>query len=192
MGKFALIALEGLDCSGKTTISRILAERLAPATILRFPDRETPTGQVLSKFLKKEEGSISLNPYTLHMLFSANRYEKTDIIKKALEKGNVICDRYWISGTAYSVSKGLDMDWCISTDRFLTQPDYTFFLDVDESVVASRPSFGEEAHDRICFQKKVYEIYQRKEIADRMIKIKADRGVEQIVSDILNIITQKY
>jgi len=35
-----------------------------------------------------------------------------------LEKGiTIICDRYWYSGVAYSLAKGMDFEWCLSSDK---------------------------------------------------------------------------
>lgn len=49
-----------------------------------------------------------------------------------LEKGiTIICDRYWYSGVAYSAAKGLDLDWCINSDKGLIEPDLIIYLKAD-------------------------------------------------------------
>lgn len=65
----------------------------------------------------------------IHLLFSANRWEKVSFIETVLKNGkNIVCDRYWYSGVAYSVAKGLDYEWCISTDKRLVEPNLIIYL----------------------------------------------------------------
>ena len=69
---------------------------------------------------------------TIHLLFSANRWESSNEIVTLMEAGkDVICDRYVYSGVAYSSAKGLDFEWCYSSDKGLPKPDLVIFLDID-------------------------------------------------------------
>jgi len=46
-----LIVLEGLDRSGKSTISKYVADLIsakAPTTNINFPDRNTPVGKMIN------------------------------------------------------------------------------------------------------------------------------------------------
>ena len=73
----ALVVLEGLDRSGKTSqSSRLLTylEGLGHSVELwRFPDRSTNVGQMISSYLSNKS---QLDDHTIHLLFSANRWEK--------------------------------------------------------------------------------------------------------------------
>lgn len=73
----ALIVLEGLDRSGKTSQSTRLLSYLEglghSAELWRFPDRTTCVGQMISSYLSNES---QLDDRTIHLLFSANRWEK--------------------------------------------------------------------------------------------------------------------
>ena len=126
-GKF--IVLEGLDRSGKSTIASYIHETLSqsnPTVAMNFPDRTTPVGQMINEFLNNK---TDLSPEAIHLLFSANRWEKMAAIKKALEEGtNVVCDRYWYSGVAYSTAKGMDFEWCKAPDNGLIEPDLVIYL----------------------------------------------------------------
>ena len=77
----ALIVLEGLDRSGKTSqSSRLLSylEGLGHSTELwRFPDRSTSVGQMISAYLSNKS---HLDDRTIHLLFSANRWEKRYVL----------------------------------------------------------------------------------------------------------------
>ena len=73
----ALIVLEGLDRSGKTSQSSKLLTYLEglghSAELWRFPDRSTNVGKMISMYLSNKS---QLDDHTIHLLFSANRWEK--------------------------------------------------------------------------------------------------------------------
>lgn len=76
-GRGALIVLEGLDRSGKTSQSGRLLSYLDglgyPVESWRFPDRDTAVGKMISSYLSNQS---QLDDHTIHLLFSANRWEK--------------------------------------------------------------------------------------------------------------------
>ncbi|XP_054242102.1 thymidylate kinase isoform X3 [Indicator indicator] len=67
----ALIVLEGVDRAGKSTQCRRLVEALRAgghrADLLRFPERTTEIGQLISSYLMKKK---DLEDHTIHLLFS--------------------------------------------------------------------------------------------------------------------------
>ena len=73
----ALVVLEGLDRCGKSTQSGRLLTYLAglgySTELWRFPDRTTSVGQMISSYLSNQS---QLDDHTVHLLFSANRWEK--------------------------------------------------------------------------------------------------------------------
>ncbi|GAB0193354.1 thymidylate kinase-like [Grus japonensis] len=77
----ALIVLEGVDRAGKSTQGRRLVEALRAAghraDLLRFPERTTEIGRLISSYLGKEK---NLEDHTVHLLFSANRWEHIEEI----------------------------------------------------------------------------------------------------------------
>lgn len=73
----ALVVLEGLDRSGKSSQCSRLVSYLegqgVSAELWRFPDRTTNVGQMISAYLTN---TSQLDDHTIHLLFSANRWEK--------------------------------------------------------------------------------------------------------------------
>ncbi|KAI5168763.1 dTMP kinase [Pancytospora epiphaga] len=190
MCSYYLIVLEGLDCSGKTTICRKLACRLPQPKQISFPDRSSRAGQIINNFLKKDDKELTpVDPAELHLLYSADRYSKANFIRETLHTSHVVCDRYWYSGTAYSVAKGLDYNWCKGVDEHLPKPDFVFFLDVGPDVVSKRKGFGNEEHESSEFQQKVYKAYQQLMKDEKMIVIDGTKSVDAIVEDIISRIT---
>lgn len=157
------VVIEGCDRAGKTTQCRLLLEALKrdfPHRVIRewaFPNRKNQTGKVIDKYLSSD---VNMDPRAVHLLFSANRWEDNKILEQC-DKGDdiVIFDRYVDSGIAYSVAKGLDCDWCQSSDRGFPEPDVRIFLDIDPDMAATRDGFGEERHDNVEFLRKVREYF---------------------------------
>ncbi|GKV16683.1 hypothetical protein SLEP1_g27291 [Rubroshorea leprosula] len=132
----ALIVFEGLDRSGKTSqCSRLLSylEGLGhSAELWRFPDRTTTVGQMVSAYLSND---LQLDDHTIHLLFSANRWEKRSMMEAKLRAGTtLLVDRYSYSGVAFSSAKGLDIGWCKAPEAGLLAPDLVLYLDIPPEV----------------------------------------------------------
>ena len=77
MPRGLFVLFEGVDRCGKSTQARRLVDRLVrsgqPATLLRFPDRDTTIGGMINAYLTNK---AELDDHAVHLLFSANRWEK--------------------------------------------------------------------------------------------------------------------
>lgn len=152
-----LILIEGLDRTGKSTQCSLLAERLGDqAHLIKFPDRTTGIGALINTYLTDE--AFALPDQSIHLLFSANRWEQHAAIEGMLLAGqHVVLDRYVYSGVAYSAAKhvpGMDREWCYASDRGLVRPDVTLFL-VNQESNEARSGFGEERYEKAAFQERV-------------------------------------
>ncbi|XP_061681269.1 thymidylate kinase isoform X3 [Syngnathoides biaculeatus] len=156
----ALIVLEGVDKAGKTTQCKKLVEALQqsghPAEMMRFPDRSTTIGKLISAYLEKKS---ELEDHTVHLLFSANRWELVPEMKRKLERGTtLVVDRYAFSGAAFTSAKpGFSLDWCTRPDVGLPKPDMVLFLRLSAAEAASRGRYGEERYEDVAFQGAVLE-----------------------------------
>lgn len=122
-----LIVIEGNDGVGKTTQIELLKESLTneKVVVISFPVKTTHIGKILN--------NPELPPQTLHLLYSANRWEMNDKIQELLYKGYyVILERYTPSGVAHSMARGLDKDWCCKSEDSLIRPDVIIFLKSSE------------------------------------------------------------
>ncbi|XP_048200308.1 thymidylate kinase isoform X2 [Perognathus longimembris pacificus] len=107
----ALIVLEGVDRAGKSTQGRKLVSALCAAghraELLRFPERSTEIGKLLSSYLEKKN---ELEDHSVHLLFSANRWEQVPLMKEKLSQGvTLVVDRYAFSGVAFTSAKELQL-----------------------------------------------------------------------------------
>ncbi|KAI3520701.1 hypothetical protein L1887_10151 [Cichorium endivia] len=158
----ALIVLEGLDRSGKTSQSARLLTYLNglgyPVESWRFPDRDTSVGKMISSYLTNQS---QLDDHTIHLLFSANRWEKKSLMEAKLKSGtSLIVDRYSYSGVAFSSAKGLDIEWCKAPEVGLLAPDLVMYLNIPPEKAAERGGYGGERYEQLEFQKKVGQYYK--------------------------------
>jgi dTMP kinase len=97
-----LIAVEGIDGSGKTVQSHLLLERLhkegRPAETIKFPRRkETFFGKMVERYLHGEFGSAKdVNPHLAAVLYAGDRYEEKGRINKWLQEGKVVIARRYV------------------------------------------------------------------------------------------------
>lgn len=149
---------EGVDRCGKTTQAKKLVESFIrngrAAVFMRFPDRETEIGKMISGYLER---SRDLDDHAVHLLFSANRWECKQSILDTLQSGrHVIMDRYAYSGVAFTSAKpGMDLGWCKSCDAGLPEPDVVLYMRLSTEAAATRGGFGMERYESSEFQAKV-------------------------------------
>ena len=146
-----IVAIEGIDAVGKNTHSLQLCEWLAKkgvnAVCISFPDYDTPIGKQIKLFLS---GGKSYPAEVRHLLFAANRWEKYDEIKSALQAGEaIIIDRYSESNLAYGRANGLDADWLANLEKGLPRANLVIVLDAPVlSLGSRRPGSTKDAYER--------------------------------------------
>lgn len=194
-----LILIEGLDRSGKSTQVANLNSRIPGSKILKFPDRNTNIGKIINEYLTNEK--FTLPDQSIHLLFSANRWELYQQILDDLNLGTtVILDRYIYSGIAYSLSKlkwnnvsgqMADVDWLYGPDKGLPKPDLTIFLTLSLEEITARALFGNERYENLEFQGIVKQNFlQLLDSLDETIKILDVNGkdIQQVSEDVWRVI----
>lgn len=122
--KGKLIVIEGTDCSGKETQTKMLIERLEKENIkcfrFSFPNYDSPTGKIVGgPYLGKSyicngwfsEGATNVDPKVSSLYFAADRKYNINKVEELLSNGvNVILDRYMYSNMAHQGGKIKDKD----------------------------------------------------------------------------------
>ncbi len=159
-----LVAIEGLDQSGKETQARELRDRLRAAgyrsRVVSFPDYGTSIGEEIARAL---QGEREYGPETMQLLYVANRFErKADIDRWQAGGLIVLFDRYVASAVAYGEAQGLDPEWLQNLQIYLPQPDLTFFLDIAPETAMARKAVGRDRYERdLALLTRVRASYQR-------------------------------
>ncbi len=200
-GRF--IVLEGIDGSGSTTQTRLLAAALRAeghAVLTTCQPSGGPVGTLIRRVLRGEERGPEGAPRpfewsTLALLFAADRLDhlKSEV-EPALQAGQVVlCDRYDLSSLAYqslTAPAGRTEEttgWIRTLNAEARRPDLTLVLDVSASVAEARRQArggAEELYERRELQARLAERYLEAEglvPGDRLVHIQAD-AEEQAVA----------
>lgn len=158
-----IIAIEGIDGAGKSTLINELANFFQnfgeETAILRWTsffedeDNKASTPFELAKHLKvtREIGPLSFALW--HCADFAYRWET--IAKPAIEAGKVVlCDRFKYSGYVRSVGRGVEEGYILSLYQYTPEPDIVFYLDIDPILTLERkittigkPGYYESGND---------------------------------------------
>jgi dTMP kinase len=123
-GKFVVI--EGITGSGKKNNINALAEKLRNAghsvAMISFPDYEEDIAKIIRR--------VQPNPFTLALLYAADRSHDQEKIRILLETSDIVlCDRYCYSNFAYQSAKGVPIEWLMEIERNIIRPELVFFID---------------------------------------------------------------
>jgi dTMP kinase len=190
MHKGILIAIEGIDGSGKDSQAQRLEEWISARGLnvfrFSFPTYTTPLGKVIQQALTES----SFDPHALQLLFSAERMSHKPAILHALTKASaVITARYSASSTIYPVARGLEKAWCIGLEEPLPRPDVTILLDVDVEISLRRSGKTDILESNAPLLRHCRDLYL--ELASHSSGwhvVNARRTLDEVHRDITNIV----
>ena len=154
-----LIAIDGIDASGKTTQAQILCERLRELygdkyeiLYITFPDYSSESSTLVKMYLHGEFGKDpdSVNPYAASSFYAVDRFSSyMKNWKDFYEKDNaiIIANRYTTANAIHQLSKlekseskwddFLDWLWDYEFDKLrIPKPDLIVFLDMHIDVAS--------------------------------------------------------
>lgn len=171
-----LIVFEGIDGVGKATQVALLAKLLRAegkkVTVFTSPRYDLPTGKLVRRALLGEFGDfVALSPYLSALPYLVDFAAWRDDVLGALNKGDVICDRYIYSTIAYhgaKLSGAAQAKYIRALTRIafrelrLPQANIVFFLDVpvaiSQSLMAKKKK---DQHERnTAYQERVARVYR--------------------------------
>jgi dTMP kinase len=148
-----LIVIEGLDGSGKRTLTQGLQDaweaRGASVATLAFPRYgQSVPADVAAEALHGDHGDLAASVYAMAMLFALDRAGAADQISDLRVRHDIVLlDRYVASNAAYSAARlqqdadGDVVDWVyrLEYQRLgLPNPDYQLLLDVSVELAGER------------------------------------------------------
>lgn len=164
MDKGKFIVFEGIDGSGKSTLSKMLHAKLIEEygnSYYTYEPTNSPIGAVIRNILNKR---IVTDEKTIGALFLADRLDHlqndSNGILKFIDKGmHVISDRYYYSSYAYHVPH-LELDWIIEANKLcadLLRPDIVFYMDISVKESLARISKNRNYQDLYETESKIAE-----------------------------------
>ncbi|HEU6447953.1 MAG TPA: thymidylate kinase [Verrucomicrobiae bacterium] len=134
-----LIAVEGLDGSGKST-QIYLVKRWLESEGIKVYFSEWNSSELVKSATSKGKKRELLTPTTFSLIHAtdfADRYERH--LLPLLRAGYVVlCDRYIFTAFARDVTRGCPPDWVRGLYSFAALPDLTFFFKTDLDVSLNR------------------------------------------------------
>lgn len=190
-GKFTVI--EGLDCSGKTTLQKELYKRVAATTGHKPCITKEPTNSYIGKYIRNIiENNNEFDPFALQYLSVVDRFnhytDPLDGIVEILRDGtDVISDRGFLSNAVYYGIKFYNdksyheklkeiVDINIQLMKYVLTPDNVLFIDCPTGIILQRL---ELRRDR--------DIFENKEDIELAAKVYKDAIHLYNQSDLVNI-----
>ncbi|MCU0861082.1 MAG: dTMP kinase [Methanomassiliicoccales archaeon] len=201
--KGLFVVFEGIDGSGKSTVSRLVFEELSAA----LPGRVVLTAEPTDSFIGdavRHANSSDVDLLAEGLLFVADRAEHTRQIRAWLEAGKVVlCDRYAASTIAYQgalLSERLGgtriaVDWLkLVNEPAIIAPDLTLLLTVKVSLALKRLRSRRELtkFEEDGYLGEVDLIYRSLAMEDRsFVTLDASRPAAEVAKEALRYIRSK-
>jgi dTMP kinase len=190
-----MVAIEGIDAAGKSTQSLLLSDWLRrkkkiKTIMMSFPDYDTPIGKEIKSFLS---GRRTYPTELQHMLFAANRWEKSEEIESHLRAGNmIIVNRYTESNLAYGEANGLDTGWLANMEKGLPEANLVIILDASPNSLSSRrPRSDKDAYEKKpSLQNKARNAYRELASKNGWKLIDANGSVQDVESSVLTSVKE--
>ena len=184
----AFIVFEGIDGSGKSTHIRLLSRELRQQGYDVLETSEPSRGRIGMFIRKYVERRVRRLPTEVEaLLFAADRFEHLKkIIEPALEEGRiVVSDRYLHSSLAYQGAEGTSLEWIREVNSFALKPDLCILLDVGPETGLGRMRRSRRTiFEVFTFQQKVRNLYLHFAEQGELVKVSADRPVEEVQMEI--------
>jgi dTMP kinase len=188
------VVLEGIDGSGKTTIAKMLVERLR---VMGYNAEYTfePTDSEIVELIRGVYRAYR-DAYIDALAFALDRliHLKRRVIPLLEEGYIVVSDRYMYSSIAYQTASGAPLEWVMEVNRWALKPDLAIYLDVDpltglkrrQSMESRFPEF-----EKLEFIERVRRVYLELVSRGLLVKVNASRPVEEVYKDVERLVVER-
>ena len=203
-----LIAVEGLDGSGKST-QIYLVKRWLQSKKVKVFFTEWNSSSLVKDATKRGKQSHSLKPTTFSLIHAtdfADRYERQ--ILPLLRAGYIVlCDRYIFTAFARDRARGVEQEWVSKVYDYAIEPDLTFYFRVPlevslNRILTGRPELGyfeagldmgwtfDPYESFRIFQGKVFDVYEELTKTYGLTVIDAERKIPDQQKEVRRIIKE--
>ena len=205
MGLF--ISIEGPDGSGKTTIAKMVVDKLNNEGYKTLYTRE-PGGVKIAENIRDiilDVKNTNLDARCEALLYAASR--RQHLVEKVIPALNdgyiVISDRFVDSSLAYQgYARGIGIDEVYSINMFAIDkawPDLTILLDISPSVGLKRIMENRQDEinrldlEDINFHNKVHQGYEiiKEKYKDRITLVDANKSVDEVFNQVYKLVKNK-
>lgn len=196
------ITFEGPDGSGKTTVCKMVYDKLNDEGYKLVHTREPGGIEIAEKIrdLILDPKNTMMDAKTEALLYAASRRQHlVEKVIPALNEGKIVlCERFVDSSLAYQgYGRNLGFDKVLAINEFAIDgyfPNKTIYLDVDEEIGLSRikdRAFKDRLdQESIDFHHRVSEGYQKviEVFKDRIQIIDASKELDEVVESCIEVI----
>jgi len=182
------VTFEGIDGSGKSTVSKQVAEKLQSAgydVVWTFEPTDSPVGKFVQECIRTHS-----DPFITSFTFIADRILHCKQIQQWMDNGKIVlCDRYAESTYAYQAAQfegklQNPLKWLqeLSKGRILI-PNRTFLFVIDPKISLARIQNRAELvpFERLSFLEKVQSNYMKVSKGKRFVQVDATRPIDELV-----------
>ena len=179
---------EGIDGSGKSTISKLVYEKLIShgyQVVLTYEPTDTEIGKFVQHCIK-----TNADPFVTAFVFIADRRLHCQQMKNWLDNQYIVlCDRYAESTYAY---QGAQLEkyvknpvkWLKELSKGILIPDKTFLFEIDPKIALSRIQNRSELipFERLSFLQEVHKNYLKISKENRFIRVDGTKAIDELVT----------
>jgi dTMP kinase len=182
------ITFEGIDGSGKSTVSKVVYDKLKSDghnVVLTYEPTDSTIGKFVQKCIKTGD-----DPFVTAFTFIADRIQHCKKIKQWLDDGKIVlCDRYAESTYAYqgaqlenTINNSIKWLQDLSKDRILI-PERTFLFVIPPKDSLARIQNRDELipFEQLSFLKKVHKNYLAVSKGKRFFQLDATKKIDELV-----------
>ena len=172
MARGRLISFEGIDGSGKTTIStrvyRAVKNLEVPVTYTYEPTH-SKVGSIVHLVLN---GDLKASGAFQALMFAADRVNHFETeISPSLKSGvNVLVDRYVHSSIAYQGAVLKDENWVRAINKSVPAPDLAIYIDIDPRISLRRRR-RRSVFEKLHLLDEVRAIYKRMVASGELVEV---------------------
>lgn len=186
-----LIAIEGIDGSGKSTIANYLKEELEKEGFRVVVFKE-PTNSVHGQKIRQSFNNRLDAHKELELFLLDRKHDVEKNILPALKKGYIIVmDRYYYSTIAYQGARGIDIDKIKKmNEKIAPKPDLVIILDVKPEIGIRRiKERGDKPNkfEDLEYLEKVRKIFLELK-DDNIVIVDANKNIEFVKNEVLRAI----
>ncbi len=182
------ITFEGIDGSGKSTVSKVVYDKLKSDghnVVLTYEPTDSTIGKFVQKCIKTGD-----DPFVTAFTFIADRIQHCKKIKQWIDDEKIVlCDRYAESTYAYqgaqlenTINNSIKWLQDLSKDRILI-PERAFLFVIPPKDSLARIQNRDELipFERLSFLKKVHKNYLAVSKGKRFFQLDATKKIDELV-----------
>ena len=182
------ITFEGIDGSGKSTVSKVVYDKLKSDghnVVLTYEPTDSTIGKFVQKCIKTGD-----DPFVTAFTFIADRIQHCKKIKQWIDDGKIVlCDRYAESTYAYqgaqlenTINNSIKWLQDLSKDRILI-PERIFLFVIPPKDSLARKQNRDELipFEQLSFLKKVHKNYLAVSKGKRFFQLDATKKIDELV-----------